>query len=46
MNTVLADRLPHYGARLGTERGSEPLRTKRRPVAVLLGHAGPWRILN
>ena len=46
MNTVRADRLPHERARLGTERSSEPLGTKRRLIAVLLGRAGPWWILD
>lgn len=46
MNTVWTDRLPHEGARLATERGSEPLRTTRRLIAVLLGRAGPWWILD
>ena len=46
MNTVWTDRLPHEGARLATERSSEPLGTKRWLIAVPLGHAGPWWILN
>ena len=46
MNTVRADRLPHYGARLGTGRSSKTLRTKRRLIAVPLGPGVPWWILN
>ena len=41
MNTVRANRLPHYGASLGTGRGSKALRTKRGLIAVLLGQPVP-----
>ena len=46
MNTVWIDRLPHEGARLATGRSSKTLRTDPSLIAVLLGHAGPWWILN
>ena len=37
MNTLWIDRLAHERAHLGTERGSEPLCTKRRLIAVQVG---------
>ena len=46
MNTSWANRLLHEGARLATGCSSKTLRTKRRLIAVLLGHAGPWWILR
>ena len=41
MNTAWANRLLHEGGCLATGCSSKTLRTKRRLIAVLLGHAGP-----
>ena len=46
MNTAWTDRLPHCGADLGTGCSSKALCIGRRLIAVLLGHDGPWWILN